>query len=308
MQEEAMNQPLPNFLIIGAAKSGTTSLYHYLKQHPQVFMSPVKETNFFALEGHPLDFKGPGDKKAISSFSVTQWNDYINLFQNVTSEKAIGEVSPLYLYHPEAPFRINEKLPNIKLISVIRNPVERAYSSFLHLRRDGREPIKEFNKALNQEDERIQNNWEHIWHYVCMGFYSIQFKRYFDIYQPEQIKIFLYEDLKHNPLRVIHEILTFLEIDSTFHPDVSERHNQSFIARSDGLKRFLKNEGAVKTILRRSLPDALLQKGYNTLTSLNKKRPSMDKKTRNFLVDVFRPDIIKLSHMINRDLSSWMNV
>ena len=94
---------MPNFLVIGAAKAGTTSVYEYLKQHPQIWMSPLKETNFFALEGETLNFRGPGDQDYINRFSITKIEDYLNLFQGVSNQVAIGEVSPLYLYSPKAP-------------------------------------------------------------------------------------------------------------------------------------------------------------------------------------------------------------
>ena len=94
---------MPNFLIIGAAKAGTTSLYEYLKQHPQIWMSPIKETNFFALEGETLGFRGPGDHNYINNFSITKIESYLKLFQGVENQTAIGEASPLYLYSPKAP-------------------------------------------------------------------------------------------------------------------------------------------------------------------------------------------------------------
>lgn len=132
---------LPNFLIIGAAKAGTTSLYHYLAQHPQIYMSPIKEPNFFALEERCVDFRGPGDHLYIKQFSVTELERYRSLFQGVTHEQAVGEASPLYLYSPVAPARSHRYVPEMKLIAILRHPVDRAYSAFLHLLRDEREPI-----------------------------------------------------------------------------------------------------------------------------------------------------------------------
>ena len=139
---------MPNFLVIGAAKAGTTSVYEYLKQHPQIWMSPLKETNFFALEGETLNFRGPGDQDYINRFSITKIEDYLNLFQGVSNQVAIGEVSPLYLYSLKAPERIRHYTPDTKIIIILRNPVDRAYSSFLHLIRDGREQIRNFAQAL----------------------------------------------------------------------------------------------------------------------------------------------------------------
>ena len=173
---------MPNFLVIGAAKSGTTSLYHYLGQHPQVYVSPVKEPNFFALEGEKPDFRAPGSEERINSWSVTDVEAYRALFEGAGEEEALGEASAMYLYSEKAPGRIRHHLPNTKLVAVLRDPVERAYSSFLHLKRNGREPLDDFVEALEAEERRIRDNWEWIWHYKNMGFYHEQLRRYHEAF------------------------------------------------------------------------------------------------------------------------------
>lgn len=153
---------LPNLLVIGAAKAGTTAIYDYLGMHPQVYMSRLKETNFFALEGSPLNFSGPGDHDYINKYSITCLDQYCQQFQGVTGETIVGEASPLYLYNAEAPQRIRHYTPDVKLIAVLRHPVDRAYSAFLHTIRDDREPLHDFALALQAEESRIQSGWEHI--------------------------------------------------------------------------------------------------------------------------------------------------
>jgi len=303
-----VTESLPNFLIIGAAKSGTTSLYYYLQQHPQIFMSPVKETNFFSLEGHPLNFQGPGDREAICPFAVTNWQEYRKLFADVTNEIAIGEASPLYLYHPDAPCRIKEKLENVKLIAILRNPVERAFSSFLHLRRDQREPERDFRTAISRENERIAANWEHIWHYLHMGFYSIQLKRYFTQFSPEQMKIYLYEDLQNDPLGIVKDICRFLEVDDKFIPDMSQQYNRSFIPRSAKLRNFLDDDGDIKKTIRQLVPHKLLGMGYDILNYMNASRPQLPSSFRRELIDVYRADILELADLLKRDLSTWLTI
>ena len=147
---------LPNFFIIGAAKSGSTSLYHYVKQHPQIYMSPLKEPKFFALAGEKLDFPGPGDQENVSR-AITDIHSYRNLFQGRTTEIVIGEASVLYLYSRRAINHIWQSIPNAKLIAILRHPVDRAYSNFLSLRRPNHEPIADFSQALQQEEARIQS-------------------------------------------------------------------------------------------------------------------------------------------------------
>ncbi len=149
---------LPNFLVIGATKSGTTSLYTYLKQHPEVYM-PMKEPNFFALEGRePPFFRGPEGWKEPSQKRITDLEGYRTLFAGASGEKAMGEVSPLYLYAPQAAYRIRRYVPEAKLVAILRNPVERAYSAYMHLVREDREPLG-FAEALKEEERRIQSNW-----------------------------------------------------------------------------------------------------------------------------------------------------
>src|SRR5215218_4707583 len=121
---------MPNFLIIGAGKSGTTSLYHYLGQHPEVFMSPMKEPKFFCFEGERPNFRGPGDDEEINRKCVTTIDAYRALFDGVACEKAVGEASSMYLYYPKAPERIDHHVAGVRLIAVLRNPVDRAYSSY----------------------------------------------------------------------------------------------------------------------------------------------------------------------------------
>lgn len=131
---------LPNFLVIGAHKAGTTALYNYLKQHPQVYMSPAKEPRFFALEGKNLKFLGP-KKDPGNRCRFTTLEAYRELFQGVSSEVAIGEASTLYLYSQEAPKRIQHYIPDAKLIAILRNPIKRAYSNFVHAMQDDREVL-----------------------------------------------------------------------------------------------------------------------------------------------------------------------
>lgn len=262
---------MPNFLIIGAAKSGTTSLYEYLKQHPQIWMSSVKETNFFALEGELLKFCGSGDQNYINKFSITKIEDYLKLFQGVENKIAIGEASPLYLYHPMASRRIQHYIPDAKLIVILRNPVDRAYSSFLHLVRDGREPLRNFAQALQEEEVRICNNWEHIWHYQQMGFYYIQLNRYFNTFSRQQIRVYLFEDFITNPVYMLKDIFQFLGVDDSFIPNLSIKHNVSINS---------KDQKHTKLMLK--IP------------------------VRRRLVEVYKEDVFKLQELIQQELSKWL--
>jgi hypothetical protein len=303
---------MPNFLIIGAAKAGTTSLYRYLEQHPQIYMSPVKEPKFFAFEGETPDYCGPGDRYA-NRFTITDLEAYQAQFQDTTNETAVGEASALYLYSPKAVERIQHRIPNTKLIAILRHPVDRAYSSFLHLIREEREPLNDFAQALAEEEVRIHNQWQFIWHYKTVGFYSVQLKRYFDTFSQSQIRVYLFEDLATKPIEVVQNIFQFLEVDDTFVPDLSTQYNASIVPsnkaavkKNEILHTFLTKTNPIKSILKPLLPVKQRQRLKTNLIATNLAKPTLALELRQKLLEEYREDILKLQDLIQRDLSQWL--
>lgn len=297
---------MPNFLIIGAGKSGTTSLYRYLEQHPEIYMSPVKEPRFFALEGEDLNFHGPGDE--VLQKSATDIAAYKELFSGVTDEKAVGEASPLYLRSPKAPERIKHYLPNIKLIAILRDPVERAYSSYLHLVRDGYEPLN-FEEALRREEDRLREGWAPRWRYKQAGFYYAQLKHYFEWFDRQQIKVLLYEDFKDDPTSTLQSVFRFIGVDDSVALDVSERHNASWMPKSRALNNYVRGGGAVKTVLRPLVPQVVRRSVGRGILNLNRGsgKPQIADGTRRELITLYRDDVLALQGLIDRDLSSWLS-
>ena len=298
---------LPNFLIIGAAKSGTTAIYHFLKQHPDIYMSPVKETNFFALEGSKLNFNGPGDRDNICAFSITQIEDYVKLFEGAEGKRAIGEASPMYLFDKSSADRIKSHIPNVRIIAILRHPVERAFSQYLMFVRDAREPYtRDFRRALLEEDKRKQLNWEWAWQYKQVGFYAEQLKRYLSLFDISQIRIYLYEDLLSNPVKLLQDIFEFVGVNSELIPDIKARHNESVLTRNTALEAFLSNPSITSKILKPILPKRVRK----TLVSIGKKinvtRPKLNPKIRSELIAIYREDILELQNLIGRDLSAWL--
>jgi hypothetical protein len=299
---------LPNFLIISPGKSGTTSLYHYLKQHPEVYMSPIKEPRFFALEGRdPASFQGPGDREMIGQTAVTNLEDYQALFAGVSGEKAIGEATVTYLHDPEAASRIRHYVPEAKLIAVLRNPVERAYSAYLRKVLTGREPLG-FSEALEEEEERIHNNWHAMWHHKSRGFYHEQLSRYYELFDQDQIKVYLYEDLKEDPLGTTQSIFRFLGVDDTFVPDTSVKYDDvPGVPRSHALHTFVGKPNPLKSALKPFVPRGLRRRISANLHKGNLKgAPPMDEEIREELTEAYREDITKLQRLIGRDLSGWL--
>jgi hypothetical protein len=222
---------LPNFLVIGAAKSGTTSIYHYLKQHPQIYMCPANETNFFALDRDTLEahFRGPGDRETVERHAIKDLEAYRSLFLDARGYSSVGESSPLYLYSPIAAQKIYHSIPDVRLIAVLRHPVERAYSNYISYLQVGLEPIQDFIHALVAEEQRVLAGWGPwpFWHYRALGFYSVQLKRYYDLFPFDQIQVHLYEDLKMDGAGTLKKIFAFLDADANFIPDTSHRYNRT---------------------------------------------------------------------------------
>lgn len=301
---------LPNFLVIGAGKSGTTSLYHYCKEHPEVYMSPVKEPRFFAFEGQKLDFRGPGDQEMNSRMSsarvITDIKEYEVLFRGVTDEKAVGEASPAYLHNPEAPGRIKKRIPDAKLVAILRNPADRAYSAFLHQVRHGREPCQEFTEALREEGARAQKNWAPNWRYKGIGFYHAHLKRYFETFGPDRIRVYLHEDLKRNPAGTMRDVYRFVGVDDSFRPDTATRHNEAGVLRNGLLRAAVSRSGALIPAVKNALQMLPAETRGRIRKSVFVEPPPLDPKVRGELLEEYREDILKLQDLIGRDLSGWL--
>ncbi len=297
---------MPNFLIIGAAKSGTTALYEYLKQHPQIYMSPHKEPRFFALEGESLNFQGPGDKDRFRF--VTDLNEYQALFDDVSDEIAIGEASPWYLYVPKAAERIKHHIPDAKLIVILREPVHRAYSNYIHAIREGLEPLDDFAEAMEAEEQRIREHWSYRWHYKQKGFYYSQLKRYFELFNRNQIKVYFYDDFKENPIDLLQDIFRFLGVNDRFVPDLSQKHNVSGIPKNYLLDKSLMRGNFLKKVLTFLFPFKQLRRQLkHRLMQWNlRKKPPLDSALYRRFKEEYREDILKLQDLLQMDLSRWL--
>jgi hypothetical protein len=294
---------LPNFLIIGAQKAGTTSLYYYLDQHPQVYMSPVKEPHFFSYEEQSQQKRAPRIRRPAES--VSNLGDYRALFRGADSATARGEASPSYIYSENAPLRIRQLIPNARMIAVLRDPVARAFSNFVHARRDGREPLADFAAAIDAEEQRIRDGWGPLYHYRRKGFYYRQLSRYLELFDRSQLQIFLFEDLMTEPLRVTTVAFRFLGVSDEFQADISEKHNVSTLPKHNvagTLYGALRKNSRLVSFAKKALPSAI--RGYVRSEASEPLRLSPE--VRSELVGAFREDVLRLQQLIGRDLSFWL--
>lgn len=300
---------LPNFFVIGAPKAGTTALYECLKQHAEIFMSPVKEPGFFAFDSVPPINAGPVGTY-LRRTVIFQPHDYYLLFANVTRQRAIGEATTFYLRSPLAAARIYRTMPHARLIAILRQPAERAYSDYLFFRFNHNvEPAPGFAQALTSEDSRREANWFPGYFYRANGYYYAQLRAYFDFFPREQIKIYLYEDWKSTPQTVLRDIFRFLEVDENFAP-VVKRSNVTQYPRIHALHRLIAPPGRME---RRFLllPDSARRKIVSIVEAWDRKYnlippPSLDPEIRRQLTEGYREDILKLQDLIGRDLAHWL--
>jgi hypothetical protein len=258
MNSSVSGCPLPTFLIIGAARSGTTTLYSYLQDHPEIYLPVSKrpEPHFFLKDWEYELGLGYYSRKCFSA-----WR----------GQRARGEASASYLCHDWVAERIHRHLPAVKLIATLRNPVERAHSNYWHTMKSGLETLP-FDEAIRTEAKRLAELNHPFWQavrpyaYVERGFYYKHLSDYLKWFDPSQMHIILFEDLLHNPQRVLQGTLEFLGVDSSFyHPKLDRSLNQS---TPEGQK--------------------------------------MSQSARKYLVDCYREDILQLSKLIGRDLSTWL--
>jgi hypothetical protein len=299
---------LPNCLIIGAAKSGTTSLWHYLRQHPDVFMHPRKQLNFFSVESADQTFNGP-DPRDLSSRAIRTLTDYRAQFGQASGKTIIGEASNSYLYSSTAAARIRVTIPEVKLIAILRHPADRAYSRFLQLVRSGREVTTDFAKALEHEDQRIREKWWPDFHYLHVGLYYTQLKPYFDLFDKEQIRIYLFDDMERDALAVVKDAFNFLNVDSKFVPDTSIRYSASGIPRNNHLHRALLRLRQIRPVAKRVLADNLCKRIEKVASEINNKnlaKPALPPELRARMIANYKADTLRLQDLINRDLSAWL--
>ncbi len=300
---------LPNFFLVGAAKSGTTAVHVYLIQHPEIYLSALKEPKYLSISANKFPHNGPGDKK-VDDGIIKSRDEYLNLFKDAENEKVIGESSADYLYFYKSVIpSIKTICPHPKILIMLRNPVDRAYSAYRHMLMDERENLS-FEKALKSEDTRMRENYEFIWYYKDVGFYYEQVNHYIDSFERENVMICLYDDFVADSMAVMKDIYKFLEVDEDFIPNTAAKYNVGPTLRNESFDQFLtKYDHPVKRVLRPILLHTIGKRYTEALVNYFNRRNkfSMKPKTRKHLIELYRDDILKLEGLIDRDLFSWLN-
>lgn len=301
MRREYMNssrQKLPNLFIVGAAKSGTTSLYTYLAHHPDVYMCGTKEPNFFSEVG-----KSSKDRRPLSL------TEYLALFKQYGAQRFIGEASPSYLWESRTAQRIDSMCPQAKIIVILRDPVERAYSHYLMDRQLGEQRELSFLRAIEKDLAEEHPMWWATHLYVALGMYYEQIRRYVDRFG-ENVLILFFEELRSAPETVLRRVASFLDIDEAGFAtvDVTVAHNAYSAPRPRNVL-----VGSLLTQERfapwRILPQATRHKiAERFLLKKDEKPPLIDAQAVSFLRDLFDPDIERLERFLHRPLPELRSV
>lgn len=294
---------LPNFLIIGAPKAGTTTLNFVLAAHPQVFMCPVKEAGFFWAYGQDVRIQGQGFEKLFNRL-VTDFDRYTALFEGAHGKPAIGESSVRYLASPQSPELIHRFIPEARLIVSLRQPADRAFSAFTHNLRDGLERCSNFADAIAEDRSGARDSWLFC-RYLDRGFYYRSLMRYLEYFDRSQIHVSLLEDLKDDPQALYRDLFRFLGIDPDFTPDASQKHNASGIIRSPLLRSLWTRTSRMRLALRPYLPPRWRHAAFEWVIRDLEKLP-YPPELRRELTEYYREDILQLQDLIGRDLSAWL--
>jgi hypothetical protein len=290
---------LPTFMVVGAAKAGTTALYWYLAEHPEIFMSRVKETNFFAYGvdqgGRPLF----GDPE-LHDFPVKTLAEYQELFSDTGRAVSVGEVSPMYLECPDAAERIRRLLPGTKIICFLRHPVDRAYSDYLmylRQRKQNFDPARDL--SADSRWARPESHWMRI------SKYHEALARYYHSFPREQIRVFLFDDLKRDALGVVQDVYRFVGVDPTFEPDFDTPHNVGGIPASKLVESALTSR-ALRSVVEPWIPQRAANWVRRLRTRNMREAPGLPSALRSELIGYFREDIARTGDLIGRSLNHWL--
>lgn len=292
---------LPDFVIIGAARCGTTSLYAYLREHPQVFMSSEKETDYFSLGDLPSD-----EVPALAApWRAKTRAEYDAFFRDAGDARAVGEASPTYLFYPRSAERLRQAIPDAKLICVLRDPVERAYSHFALARKMGFEPETDFEAAVAREDERWRTDRSMRFTYTRASFYRDGLAEFFARFPRERILVLRFEDLSADTAGTMRRIHAFVGVDPEFVADVAVRHNRSMLPKSGLVREAFGRPFRVRRFLQRNLPPRLVTRLGNLIM---RPPPVLAKDVRARLLPRFVDDVRRLEMLLDLDLAAWRSI
>ena len=299
----------PDVLIIGAPKAGTTALHAALARHPQIYASAVKEPKYYmCCDAPPPAYCGPGDAHSQREW-IWRGEDYAALFAAAPPDALRLESTPFYLYVPTARRRIAEELPEAKLIVVVRDPIDRAYSNWMHLWGDGLEPISNFVAAWHAEEERVAAGWAPFWHYRRLGRYGEQLAELLSRVDRDRLLVLRYWQLASEPVATLNRVVSFLGIALDQIPTVPPDNSRPFVApglRTTMLGHLIRAGAAAGRLFppevwRRASGPLLAALQYGGSTQ----RPKLPVEQRSTLLGDCADDIALLEQVLGESFADW---
>jgi hypothetical protein len=303
-----MHSRWPDFFIVGAPKAGTTALHSALARHPGLQLSTIKEPKYFMCgDAPPPLYLGPGDAHSRREW-VWRRDHYLALFADAPPDVLVGESTPLYLDDPAALLRIQAVKPDARLIAVLRDPVDRAYSNWMHLWSDGLEPESDFVTAVAMEDARRRRGWAPFWRYRSLGLYGHQLAHVRTLFGPEQIHVLRYRDLVEDPHRTLAGVWDFLGVPPGPLPEVPKDNVKPFVPdtfRSRTLARVVRAGAMAGSLAPPELWRSVEKRMLTALQSKGERRPSLNPEQRKQVQGYFLDDLELLEQLTGRDFSDW---
>jgi hypothetical protein len=296
---------LPDFLLGGAAKGGTTALAEMIGEHPEVFVADRKESHFMLFDGQAPAFFGPGDDELVRDFIITARDEYERLFERAGSAKAVGEASVFYLYRPESFVHARELIGDrLKVVLVLRDPAARAFSGHAHLVRDGREELS-FAEALECEDDRVAAGWEYIWHHRRLGAYHRQVQALYDAVGSERVLILRHEDLVDDPVGTCGRTFEFLGVDASFRPTWIPFQNPGGRPRSRTIVRLMHHATLARPVARALIPGPVRRQLRERIVRWNLREIDDEQHGRDRLRRALADDARETARLTGLDLGAW---
>ncbi|MBL7261795.1 sulfotransferase domain-containing protein [Paractinoplanes lichenicola] len=302
---------LPDFLIAGVPKAGTTALHAALVGHPELFLPAVKEPKFFLSDGPPPAHGGPGDVQTYQEH-VWRQSDYEALFTPAPAGALLGEATPFYLHDLASHERIKALVPSAKLILLLRDPVDRAHSNWTHLWNAGLEPEADFLTACRAEPERVAAGWAAFWHYVGLGRYGEQVRYLYEHFPREQVLLMRYKELKDQPAATLDRVCEFLGVKTGVLTAVPRENVNRHVVEDNRVNQVLRFllRGGGNFGHRFPVPLRLAARGP-LLTLLHRKRgarPVTTPEERAALLPMFADDIALLTEVTGESYDDWLSV
>ena len=296
-----MSERLPNFIVVGAPKCGTTSLYHYLRQHPQIFLPARKELHYFSFRFMERLLAGPGDANILAT-SCRTFEDYAAYYAPASDATARGDISPSYFYFTDVCQEIRERLGNPKIIIMLRDPVQKAFSQYMHLIRDGRETL-ELNAALAEEPRRIELGYAAMWRYAESSLYTARTRRFMDEFGRDHVKVILFDDLVRNPAQVLQDTFRFLGVDPAAQVRHESVYNRSGVPRSRWMAHLISKPNIITSIARTVLPLSLTGRVKDALQRANTGgKLRLDAAAKGYLQSYFDADLAQLEQLLGKPI------